>query len=95
MQASPRAPWVKYNNIIGEIPQSSWLHRLADHTDGVVSVERARSPDAEPAVIVPEFHMEVHTHPLAVMEVRRILQEHLDELRGHPVVGLRLLPPVR
>jgi hypothetical protein len=39
--------------------------------------------------------MTVHSHPLAVMEVRRILQEHLDELRGHPVVGLRLLPPVR
>ena len=91
MQASPRAPWVKYNNIIGEIPQSWWLqHTLGDHTDGVVSVESARSPDAEPAVIVPEFHMTVHCHPLAVMEVRRILQEHLDELRGHPVVGLRL-----
>ena len=70
-------------------------HTLADHTDGVVRVDSARSPDAEPAVIVPEFHMTVHAHPLAVMEVRRILQEHLDELRGHPVVGLRLLPPVR
>ena len=68
-------------------------HTLGDHTDGVVSVDSARSPDAEPAVIVPDFHMTVHCHPLAVLEVRRILQEHLDELRGHPVVGLRLLPP--
>jgi len=95
MQASPRAPWVKYNNIIGQIPQSSWWYKLADHTDGVVTVENARSADAEPAVVVPDFHMTVHSHPLAVLEVRRILQEHLDELRGHPVVGLRLLPPVR
>ncbi len=96
MKTSPRAPWVKYNNIIGEVPESWWLHILAgDHSDGVVSVESARSPDAEPAVIVPDFHLTVHTHPLAVLEVRRILQEHLDELRGHPVVGLRLLPPVR
>jgi hypothetical protein len=94
MQVSPRAPWVKYNNIIGEVPQSWWLHMLvADHSDGVVSVDSARSPDAEPAVIVPDFHLTVHCHPLAVLEVRRILQEHLDELRGHPVVGLRLLPP--
>ena len=52
-----------------------------------------RSADAERTVVVPEFHMAVQCHPLAVMEVRRILQEHLDELRGHPVVGLRLAPP--
>ncbi len=95
MQGSPRAPWVKYNNIIGQIPQSSWWHKLADDTDGVVTVQNARSPDAEPALIVPDFHMTVHCHPLAVMEVRRILQEHLDQLRGHPIVGLRLLPPIR
>ena len=95
MQASPRPAWVKYNNIIGQIPKSSWLHALSDQSDGVVTIQSARSADAEPALIVPEFHMTVHAHPLAVMEVRRILQEHLDELRGHPVVGLRLLPPVR
>ena len=95
MQGSPRAPWVKYNNIIGQIPQSSWWHKLADDTDGVVTVQNALSPDAEPALIVPDFHMTVHCHPLAVMEVRRILQEHLDQLRGHPIVGLRLLPPIR
>ena len=59
----------------------------------MVSVATARSANAEPALIVPESHMTVHTHPLAVMEVRRILQEHLDDLRGHPAVGLRLLPP--
>jgi pimeloyl-ACP methyl ester carboxylesterase len=94
MQASPRAPWVKYDNIVGELPPSWWLqHTLGDHTDGVVSVESARSADAERTVVVPEFHMAVQCHPLAVMEVRRILQEHLDELRGHPVVGLRLAPP--
>ena len=28
--------------------------------------------------------MTVHCHPLAVMEVRRILLEHLAELRGVP-----------
>ncbi len=93
MQHSPRPPWVRYNNIIGELPSSWWLHALGDHTDGVVSVASARTPDAEPAVVVPADHMTVHCHPLAVMEVRRILHEHLDELRAHPVVGLRLSPP--
>jgi len=95
MRAGQRMPWVKYNNIIGEIPQSWWLQPLGDHTDGVVSVESARSPDAEPALVVPAGHATVHCHPLAVMEVRRILQEHLDQLRGHPVVGLKLSPPSR
>jgi pimeloyl-ACP methyl ester carboxylesterase len=93
MQNSPRAPWVKYNNIIGQVPESSWLHRLGDQTDGVVTFANARSPDAEPPVIVPSTHLTVHCHPLAVLEVRRILQEHLDSLRMHPVVGLRLAPP--
>ena len=93
MQQSPRAPWVRYNNIIGEIPSSWWLHALGDQTDGVVSVASARTPDAEPALIVPADHMTVHCHPLAVMEVRRILHEHLDELRACPVVGLKITPP--
>ena len=93
MQASRRAPWVKYHNIVGEMPQSWWLKQtLGDHTDGAVSVASARSPDAEPPLIVPESHMHVHCHPLAVMEVRRILEEHLAELRGNPVVGLRISP---
>jgi pimeloyl-ACP methyl ester carboxylesterase len=93
MRAGPRAPWVKYDNIIGQIPESSWLHRLGDQTDGVVTFASSRTPDAEPPVIVPSLHLTVQCHPLAVLEVRRILQEHLDELRMHPVVGLRLLPP--
>jgi pimeloyl-ACP methyl ester carboxylesterase len=93
MQASLRVPWVKYNNIVGDAPQSWWLrHTLGEHTDGVVQVESAQAADAPSAVVVPEFHMTVHCHPLAVMEVRRILHEHLDELRGHPVVGLRVSP---
>lgn len=92
MAASPRPPWVKYNNIVGEIAPAWWLKPLGEHTDGVVSLESARSPDAEPAVIVPSAHMTVHCHPAAVLEVRRILHEHLDELRGHPVVGLRISP---
>ncbi len=52
MQASPRAPWVRYNNIIGEMPPSLVAeHTLGDQTDGVVSVASARTPDAEPAVV--------------------------------------------
>ena len=92
MRESPRGAGVRYHNIIGEIPTSWWLHALADQSDGVVSVASARTPDAEPAVVVPSAHFTVHCHPLAVLEVRRILHEHLDDLRAHPVVGLRITP---
>ena len=40
MRAGPRMPWVSYNNIIGDTPQSWWVRQeLGDHSDGVVSVQ--------------------------------------------------------
>ena len=35
---------------------------------------------------MPADHSTVHPHPAAVLEVRRILLEHLAELRGQPVM---------
>jgi hypothetical protein len=55
---------------------------LGTQTDGVVAVSSAEAPDAVSSKVVPADHMTVHCHPLAVMEVRRILHEHLAELRG-------------
>ena len=95
MLAAQRPPWVKYHNIVGEMPKNWWLHVLGDQTDGVVSVAERPLSRRRAGADRAGGHMTVHCHPLAVMEVRRILHEHLDELRGHPVVGLRILPPVR
>ncbi len=36
MLAGRRPPWVKYHNIIGEMPAKWWLGSLATHSDGVV-----------------------------------------------------------
>jgi pimeloyl-ACP methyl ester carboxylesterase len=95
MLAGRPPPWVKYHNIIAELPAKWWLGSLATHTDGVVSEDSARLAGAESELIVPADHMTVHGHPLAVMEVRRILHEHLTELRGQPVLGLNIQPQQR
>ncbi len=81
MHQARRAPWVRYHNIIGEVPQESFWGRLSGVGDGVVSVASARVPYAESEVSVPADHSNVHNHPLAVLEVQRILREHLRELR--------------
>jgi pimeloyl-ACP methyl ester carboxylesterase len=82
MLAEERAPWVKYHNIIGVMPKKWWLGSLATDTDGVVSVSSARIEGVESELTVPADHTTVHCHPLAVMEVRKILHQHLAELRG-------------
>jgi pimeloyl-ACP methyl ester carboxylesterase len=85
--ASPTGPWVRYHNIIGQVPQKGLFGYLAGDGDGVVSVESARIAGADSEITVPADHTTVQTHPLAVLEVRRILLEHLAELEGRPVAG--------
>ena len=73
MLASRRPPWVTYHNIIGIVPKQWWLSKLAADGDGVVSRKSAHAANAVSEIIVPADHTSVHTHPAAVLEVRRIL----------------------
>lgn len=84
MLAAPRAPWVKYHNIIGVLPEQGFSSRWAPFGDGVVSYASAHVDDAESELVVPAHHSQVHSHPLAVLEVRRILLEQLAELDAFP-----------
>jgi pimeloyl-ACP methyl ester carboxylesterase len=77
-------PWLKCNNIIGLLPPQELVSRFAPGTDGVVSVESAHLDNAESELIVPAAHMTIHTHPLVVLEVRRILMAHLAALEAFP-----------
>jgi hypothetical protein len=86
MLASPRPPWVKYHNIVGIAPQQWWTSIVAKESDGVVSKESAHSDYAASEVAVPADHSGIVSHPLAVLEVRRVLLEHLNELRNDPAV---------
>ncbi len=83
MLACQRAPWVKYHNIIGRLPADSFMSRISGTGDGVVDLGSARIDGVVSELVVNADHSTVHAHPAAVLEVRRILLEHLAELRGH------------
>ena len=93
MLAAQRPPWVQYHNIVGVVPKQWWLSKVAGDGDGVVSRASAHMDDAVSEITVPADHMTVHTHPAAVLEVRRILLEHLADLEGRPVESLARRPP--
>ena len=88
MLAERRPPWVLYHNIIGVVPKQWWLSKLAGDGDGVVSRQSAHVDDAVSEITVPAIHTTVHQHPAAVLEVRRILLEHIADLEGRPAGSL-------
>jgi hypothetical protein len=76
-------PWVRYNNIIGEIPDEGITKLFAGGKgDGVVTIESAKVDNAESQIVVPAEHSMVHRHPQSILEVRRILLQQIAELRG-------------
>jgi hypothetical protein len=86
MDATPTAPWVQTHNIIGVLGEkNSVLKAVAQESDGVVQVASAHSLRAASEIRVPSDHVNVHRHPRAILEVRRILLEHLQELRANQV----------
>ncbi|MEN6407312.1 MAG: hypothetical protein ABFC77_12680 [Thermoguttaceae bacterium] len=94
MQNCRRPPWVKYHNIIGVLPQPSAFSKWSEPGDGVVSYASAHVDDAVSEITVPANHVTVHTHPAAVLEVRRILLEHLAELDAPSVARLGSPEPI-
>ena len=88
MLASHRPPWVRYHNIVGVVPKQWWLSKLAGDGDGVVSRQSAHVDDAASEITVAADHTTVHSHPAAVLEVRRILLEHLADLERRSAESL-------
>jgi pimeloyl-ACP methyl ester carboxylesterase len=83
MVAAQRPPWVTYNSIVGVMPKDWWMAKLSSEDgDGVVSRASAHFDGAESEIIVPAYHASVQAHPAAVLEVRRILLEHLAQMQG-------------
>ena len=81
-----RPEGVHYHSIIGVTAEShnpieEWLTGVDAHVpgDGVVPYKSAHLSDVDSEVIVPAEHTLVHHHPLAILELRRILLEHLKE----------------
>lgn len=79
LRNSPRSAHVVYHNVVARTPQNEWLARFSPDSDGVVSVASATTADAASQIVVEADHSSVHRHPLTVLEVHRILLEHLVE----------------
>ncbi len=85
MLSAKKAPWVTYHNIVGRLPPAGYFSlRSSTDGDGVVEYTSARFPDAVSEIEVPADHVNVHRHPLSVLEVRRILLEHKSAM---PIIG--------
>lgn len=81
-------PWVRYHNVVGDAPKGGigdWLSR--GRGDGIVSFASAQLEDAASQIVVEADHGNVHRHPQSILEVRRILMQHLAELHTFPYNG--------
>jgi hypothetical protein len=95
----PRPEGVRYHSVIGILPKSEpVLERLVEDTsepgDGVVPYRSAHVENVESELVVPADHFHVHHHPLAILEVRRILLEHAQSAPG-PLAPAAPRPKVR
>lgn len=90
LASRPKPEGVCFHSIIGNAPPTNPLRRLfllfgeKSPSDGVVPVESASRADVDSELIIEADHLHVHQHPLAVLEVRRILLEHLREQPAKP-----------
>ena len=92
---SPRGTWIEYHNIIGKIddPVEQTFGIRMPSSDGVVRMSSARADWADSEVVVPSLHAKVHTHPKAIMEVRRILLDNLNSPDVKQALTPVILPP--
>ena len=80
LRYSQRAPWVKYDNIVGLVEDGKWLRRVRESGDGFVPFRSAHLEDVPQETVVEADHMHIQQHPLTILEVRRILGEHSREM---------------
>lgn len=88
----PIAPTVKYHSIIANAKETGDLRHS---TDGVVPYSSSHINNAVSEFVVSAGHA-CQSHPLTVLEVRRILHEHLRDIKSQAPVRLadRLVYPL-
>lgn len=84
---SPVPPDVTYHNIVGVIPANGWFHKVAGDSDGVVAFQSAHLENVSSEIVVNADHVNIHRHPASILEVRRILLEHLNGLSVNMVAA--------
>jgi pimeloyl-ACP methyl ester carboxylesterase len=88
MLSAHRMPSVKYHNIVGDMSFPWYVKPFEQEGDGVVPITSAKVDYAVSEIVVPADHTTVHAHPAAVLEVRRILLDHLSDLREQQAANL-------
>jgi len=82
---TPLPPWVKTHNIVGVLEYDGEPVPLMESGDGIVSYASAHLDNVESELIVNSTHSTIHQNPRTILEVRRILLEHLRSLdAGQP-----------
>jgi hypothetical protein len=87
LASQPKSDGVHFHSIIGVLPSDeswvNWITPVSRHgkekSDGIVSYSSAHLDGVDSELVIPADHMEVHQHPQSILEVRRILLEHLQQ----------------
>jgi pimeloyl-ACP methyl ester carboxylesterase len=97
LAARPKPPDTHFHSIIGVAPGNDTLRTVAKlfsktegKTDGVVPYESAHLAGVDSEMLVEADHTHVHQHPLSVLEVRRILMDHLKSANNSEIVPAAL-----
>jgi hypothetical protein len=75
------------------LEKSKWFYSNAPDSDGVVTVDSAHIDDVDSEVVVSASHSMIHSTPRAILEVRRILVEHLRDVCDKPEIASLLEVP--
>ena len=80
MAEAPNSQGVSYHNIFAVEPRKFADHGRGPEGDGIVTVASARRDDFDSEISIEATHTTAHRHPLAILELRRVLLEHLETL---------------
>ena len=89
MAEAPNSRTVSYHNIFAVEPSSFTDNPHAPEGDGIVTVASAQRDDFDSQISIEATHTTAHRHPLAILELRRILLEHLGNVDSPS--GIQLL----
>lgn len=81
---APRPLTLKRHNIVGVVENAGLIERVNGRGDGVVPYDSAHLDNVESEIVVNADHLHVHRHPIAVLEVRRVLLAHLQAIYHEP-----------
>ena len=84
MQDIPPPADVPQHNIIGAIRDTP----LEQNTDGIVSYDSAHRVDVVSEIVVDSPHSSIQRHPHTVLELRRILLQHLADYDRGSATGI-------